>query len=101
MEFFDIPGMGRISSNEVRRVKRPAIEQKKVATWRRQPGHTVFSFNTKTKELKVATLVEHAAITFSRTVARQTRIYVEKDCIYVEALNRKNAVKQLRREGLV
>ena len=82
-------------------VQKRQHEQKKVATWRRMPGHTVFSFNTKTKELKVAKLVEEVAISFSRTAVSNRRIYVEKDCIYIEALNRKNAEKQLRREGLI
>ena len=73
-----------------------------VGRQRRVPGHTLFSYNTKTGEVKVAP-VEHSRDCDFRTLqpAVKDRIVVEPDCLYRQALNRKNFIKRLAREGVI
>lgn len=98
MEFFD-HSKEKVNKSEIQKVQRVQSEYKKVATWRRQPGHTVFSFNTSSKELKRADMANVAEIDMKQNVVYRRRINVEKDCIYIEALNMKNAIRCLRKEG--
>lgn len=73
-------------------------EYKKIGYIKHRSGHTLFSFNVKTHEWKVAEIVGTATINFDRTVTREKKVTVEKDCIYIEALNLKNAKKRLMRD---
>lgn len=69
---------------------------------RKIPGHTMFSFNTKTGEIKSAP-IEHSKAYDFRThgPVRRDRIVVEPNCIYRSALNKKNFIKHLLREGII
>ena len=102
MEFFNKPGGGRVDRPQVMKVEPRRHEFKRVQVWRRQPGHTVFSFNTVTKEIRVAEIKAEPVINaMTRSAEVKRKIFVEKDCIYVEALNKKNVIKLLRRDGLL
>jgi len=59
----------------------------KVGELRPHKGHTVFQFNTVTGKLSLAVV--------GVDENNKKSIKVEKDCIYVSALNRKNALKKL------
>lgn len=101
MEFFDFFKNKKVDKPEAAMVQSRQLEFKKVSTWRPQRGHTIFKFNTKTKELARAEIQRTALIDIRQQVHYEKKIFVEKDCIYIEALNKKNAIKQLRREGLL
>lgn len=72
-------------------------EYKKIGYLKHQNGHTLFSYNTKTHEWKVAEIQKTAYINFDRSVVKNAKVTVEKDCVYIEALNLKNAKKRLAR----
>ncbi|WP_302756892.1 hypothetical protein [Alistipes indistinctus] len=68
---------------------------------RKVPGHTLFSFNVKTGEIKPVKLVREASIGLDGNPVFKEKITVEKDCYYEQALNLKNFIKRLKRRGLI
>ncbi len=93
-------GLNRGLSTKTEVSKKQQKEYKLVGKIRRVAGHTLFSFNTKTKEIKVADMNRNVCIGVDLKPKYLGKILIEKDCIYVQALNKKNAVKILRREGV-
>lgn len=62
-------------------------------------GHTLFSFNLKTNEIKEAQFKEKDALF---TLEKQNRkVIVEDDCLYLSTLNKKNFIKVLKRKGII
>ena len=70
-----------------------------IGSQRKIKGHTLFAFNTVTKEIKVAPMERKMFFGFNGNVTYKNEITVEKDCIYLQALNEKNARKRLIRIG--
>ena len=70
------------------------MEQKlqKVGTMRRIAGHMIFCYNYVTNEFKEA-VIENS---FGRK-----RIVQEQNCVYVQALNKKNALRKLAKIGII
>ena len=68
---------------------------------RKVPGHTLFSFNVQTGEIKPVKLVREASIGLDGKPVFKEKITVEKDCYYEQALNLKNFIKRLKRRGLI
>ena len=60
----------------------------------------MFSLNVKTGEIKPAPMICDVVITMSGKTENR-RINIEPDCIYRQALNKKNFVKILMREGIL
>ena len=65
-------------------------------------GHTLYKVNVKTLEVTEAVFekqdIEWAIATSSKKQAK--KILIEKGCIYISALNEKNAVKKFPKFGL-
>lgn len=82
-------------------------EQKKqefhyIGKAKKRNGHTLFSYNVVTGEIKRADIQECHDVDFkTRQPVRNTRVVIEKDCIYRQALNKKNFIKVLLREGWI
>jgi hypothetical protein len=77
---------------------------KLIGSQRRNRSLILWSFNTETKELKRATFQEGDTLYLTsfnpdqvvREIKRfYSRVIVEKDCIYFQALNKKNALRKL------
>lgn len=68
---------------------------------RRIPGHTLYAFNTVTKEIKVAPVERKVFFGFNGNMTYKNELTVEKNCIYLQALNEKNARKRLIRMGYI
>lgn len=66
---------------------------------RRVKGHTLFCFNKVTKKLKVAPMNHECMLCLDGSVICKNNVTVEKDCVYVQALNEKNARKKLIKMG--
>lgn len=69
---------------------------------RKLPGHTIFSFNIHTGEIKPAEIIsiEPEINPYGYVVSpKRTLIVVELDCIYRQALNKKSLIRKLRKEG--
>lgn len=72
-----------------------------IGSQRRIPGHTLYAFNTVTKEIKIAQIERKVFFGFNGNMIYKNEITVEKDCIYLQALNEKNARKRLIRMGYI
>ena len=70
-----------------------------IGSQRKIKGHTLYAFNTVTKEIKVAPMERNMFLGYDGAVIYKNEITVEKDCIYLQALNEKNARKRLLRMG--
>lgn len=66
--------------------KKLPLNLKHVGRQTKKPGHTLFMYNKATGEIRQAPVVKGSVIT-------------EPNCIYRQALNEKNFVKRLKREG--
>lgn len=77
-------------------------EFKIIGRQRKVPGHILFSFNLKTGEIKKAPVEHSKDIDFkTREPLFSDRIVIEPDCLYRQALNRRNFIKRLVREGVI
>lgn len=66
---------------------------------RRVKGHTLFCFNVVTKKIKVAPMNHECMLGLDGSVIYKHNVTVEKDCVYIQALNQKNAIKKLNKMG--
>ena len=68
--------------------------QKKVA------GHTLFQYNPETGEISVAKIIYSDTVDFlTQKPMHNPRVDALKGCIYLQALNKKNCIKRLRKQG--
>lgn len=100
MEIFDTPQKEQCPEVRKEVEQQQQLEYKLIGKQRRRPGHTVFSLNVKTGEIKPAPMICDVVITMSGKTEKR-RINIEPDCIYRQALNKKNFVKILVREGIL
>lgn len=102
MEIFDTPQKDQMSKEQMEILDKKKHEFKLVGRQRKVPGHTMFCINLRTGEIKVAP-VEHSKVYDMKTQGPVTRdrIVVEPDCLYRQALNKKNFIKRLLREGII
>lgn len=100
MEFFEYGKRDMVQETEKEILQKQRHEQVFLGSLRKVPGHTMFSFNTETKEIKVAPIRREAILDYrTRTPKYKESIVIEKDCIYHQALNKKNFIKILKRYG--
>lgn len=86
----------RVESNQQKRNELTLLKKE-----RKVPGHTMFSFNIKTGEIKKATLIYSDTVLFpSGRPLHQPKLIIEANCIYRQALNARNFIKRLNREGI-
>lgn len=90
-----------ICQTQVELLEQQRQEYKLIGSIRKVPGHTLFSFNVKTREIKPVKLVREASIGLDGNPVFKEKITVEKDCYYEQALNLKNFIKRLKRRGLI
>lgn len=90
-----------ICQTQVELLEQQRQEYKLIGSMKKVPGHTSFSFNVQTGEIKPVKLVREASIGLDGKPVFKEKITVEKDCYYEQALNRKNFIKRLKRRGLI
>lgn len=81
-------------------VKLVQQEYKYIGSIKYRPGSTLWQFNTETGELNPAkvTVKEQLVWTSKGDCTKKTRsVIYENKCVYVQALNRKNAEKKILR----
>ena len=101
MEIFDFPKTHEMQKDEIEVLDKQKQEFKLIGRTRKVPGHTMFSYNLKTGEIKPADIQQCKSIDYvSRKPMSNAKIVIEKDCVYRQALNVKNFVKRLIREGI-
>ena len=97
-----VPTTSRETDDAARmeQVAKKQKEYKLIGRRRKIPGHTLFEFNVMTKELRHA-MVKHDVIfdTKSGKPIYKNKAEVHEGCLYVQALNKQNAEKKLKRIG--
>ena len=69
---------------------------------RRIAGLTLFSYNKETGEVKVAATEKSIKIDYkTKKPVENAKVVVEKNCIYGQALNKKNFIRHLVRRGII
>lgn len=90
-----------LSKEKIESVQKQEKEFKLIGRMRKKAGHTLFSFNTKTLEVKRADLEDCIAIGKDGKTHCSCKTVIEKDCIYLQSLNEKNFRKKLKKCGLL
>ena len=94
-------------NDKIVNVKQVAIEKQTIllGTARPKRGHTMFEYNFKEKTIVQAVFDELPAVKFTDAAngikSAHKKITKKQDCIYVSALNKKNALKVLKRDLLI
>lgn len=102
MDFFSTPTRNKVEIHQQQR-KRQQQEYKHINRINHNPGHILYSINTVTGEIKPAefqvidSITWEQALMVARGVGVPRRVIVEKDCVYIEAMNEKNAIKRFNR----
>ena len=101
-DFFDSTRQDQMQKDEMEILAKKQHEYKLIGQQRKVPGHAMFCINLKTGEIKKAPIDHSKAIDFkTREPVYRDRIVVEPDCLYRQALNKKNFIKRLVREGII
>lgn len=95
----DIPALEKPQTKQHEERKAPA-EFHLIGQLKKTKGHTLFSYNTKTGEWKVAPVIREVLVGVDGKPVYNTKIVIEKDCIYYQALNLKNAIKKWANETI-
>ena len=102
MEIFDLPKKDQMSKDEIEILDKKQHEYKLIGQQRKRAGHTMFSFNIRTGEIKTAPVKHCKDVDFATAnPATRDSLVIEKDCVYRQALNKKNFIKILVREGFL
>ena len=73
-----------------------------IGNMRRIAGITLFSYNKETGEVKVAAMEKSIEIDYkTKKPVEKAKVVVEKNCIYGQALNKKNFIRHLVRRGII
>lgn len=97
MDFYELPNDRQADDVRIEQSVKEQQEYKLVGHRRRVPGHTLFSYNTLTGEMKPADVERRVFMLYAGEVGYQVRVNVEPNCIYGQALNMKNWEKKIRK----
>ena len=99
MNIDELPIKDELPSEQIEYLQKKQNEYKHIGTVRKNPGHILFSFNRKTKEIKPAKFEYKCALGLDGKVHTEAQVTVEPDCFYEQALNKANLIKRLKRYG--
>ena len=93
-------GVNTESKDQIKNVRQKEVEkqQKQVGQLKPHKGHTVFEYNVLTGELVPAVIEDVISVQKHHKdlpPTKHRKIIVKEGCVYVSALNIKNAVKKL------
>lgn len=101
MELDNIPIKDNLSGEQIEYLQKQQTEYRHIGKMRKVAGHTLFSFNRETKEVKPAAFERKVAIGLDGNPVYKTQCVIEPNCFYEQALNKKNFIKRLKRYGLL
>lgn len=99
-------------TDKIENVKQVSIEKKQVLIGRNIPhnGHKVWEYNKETHEIILASITDVPKVIYNTTlktnninyyakhkIETKGKVQVQKNCIYITALNKKNVIKILKR----
>lgn len=90
-----------LSGEQIEYLAKKQHEYKHIGKMKIVPGHTLFSFNVLTKEIKPAKFENEVSIGLNRIPIYKTKCVIEPNCFYEQALNEKNFIKRLKRYGFI
>lgn len=86
---------------EVELIDKEKKELKFLGSFRRKRGLRVFEYNLKKDTLKEAEMEEIASLDFKsnkkHALSKKGKIFLNKDCVYIQALNFKNAWRKINK----
>lgn len=88
-------------SARIEAVQKKQEEFKFVGSVRFHPGHALFSYNRKTGEIKEAEYEREVSVGMDGLPIYKRRVKIQADCYYDQALNQKNFIKRLKRDGII
>jgi len=89
-----------LTKNRIETVEKKKNEIRYIGSTRLIKGHTLFSFNRETGEIKKAS-IKCVPIVTENGIITKSEVVTEKHCFYYQALNKKNFIKRLKRYGLL
>lgn len=90
-----------LSRDQIEYLQKQQRENKLIGSKTHVPGHTLFSYNFKTGEIKKADITREVEVDFkTHQPIYKNKVQIEPDCYYDEALNRRNFIKRLKRMAL-
>lgn len=101
MNLDELPVKDNLSGEQIEYLQKKQHEYKHIGWMKKVPGHTLFSFNRNTKEIKPAAFEREVSVGMDRQPIYKTRCVIEPYCFYEQALNKKNFIKRLKRYGLL
>lgn len=97
MTLIPVLNKSKLNNNEIEQVQQQQKELKFINKIKKVPGHTLFSFNFKTKEIKVAEVIKKVSIGLNKEPVYKDELVIESDCYYEQALNKANFIKKLKK----
>lgn len=95
-----VPILNRsMNKNEMEMIKQQEKHLRLVNKMKKINGHTLFSFNHCTKEIKVAEVINNVSLSLEGILMYEQKTVIEPNCYYEQALNKKNFIKRLKRNG--
>lgn len=89
--------------HELQQKKQQQKEYKLIGTMRHRSGHILYAINRITLQIKEAEYIKKSVLTWEEALhiiqgGHVTRtVQTEKDFVYIEALNKENALKRFRK----
>ena len=96
----------KICQTQIEMLDRKQNEFKLIGQIVEVAGHTLFKFNTETRVAAKATMktgyqTQYNPKTGMLEAVKKSKVVVEKNCYYEQALNMKNFIKRLRRRWII
>lgn len=74
-------------------------EYKYLGYMTKQRGHILFEYDRKTREVNKAIFKVEKTVRYDGSANSTQKIIINQDCFYIQALNKKNAIKKLIKMG--
>ena len=97
----------KICKAQIEAVEKKQNEYKLIGRLTKVPGHTLYKFNATTREASKAIVEIRSGYCYDpekgpkMQIRHRFNVKIEKDCYYEQALNMKNFIKRLRRQGII
>lgn len=72
-------------------------EHKHLGRIRQHPGHTLFEINTKEGSIRRAKFIDKKIFKLGTGSTANKSVQINKDCVYISALNVKNALRKFKK----
>lgn len=101
-DFFDNQRFDIVFKDETEVIDKQKHEFKLIGRQKKIPGLTLYSFNLRTGEIKVAPVEKNKTVSFvSQGPIKGDKIVIEPHCIYHQSLNKKSFFKWLVKKGII